>query len=473
MLQKIENKENKEKFHAHIEELSGYAADRNLTVTLVSFQPYFFEIITDTCRGTWKYAATLDLSQTDKAPDGTYTVAVGILKNLRIFWDKKGNEMAFGTLRNYRGEIDLVFFTSVWMNCKDKVQTDKIIALKGRIDWAGKKWSKPILTVSSVPNLNRLAKTATRASVSAPDKTIFNEWLDTGIDCLEIENTIKEKCLHEFNDLIQELDSDDLVIDAGKYGMCFTPEFKPGLIKQIANSHGADYVIIPHQDQSLAIFPAMVINNKLLKGDENKEVRIGDFQYMMFLQNIDEAKKIAQILSDASRRIPLIVEEVKIVISEFIKTTPKPSAAMPKEHKSITRRIAVVIGIITGILADYLFNKIIGETGLMFFILMAVIGGAGFAVGCFGSMGLILKIDEREEKKIRRENEKQKENEDKASFDWAARLNNTAKDYIMNRRFDDISGKFLAIEGKSCLRMSPVTHIISQIRPDKSVLNRR
>jgi hypothetical protein len=326
MLQKIESEENEEKFHARIEELSGYAADRNLTVTLVSFQSYFFDIL---------------------------------------------------------------------------------------------------------------------------EETMLNEWMDTGLDCLEIEKTIKEKCLREFNELIQDLDSDDRVIVAGKYGMCFTPTFKLGLIKQIANSHSADYVIIPHQDQSLAIFPtSMVINNNLLKGYENKEVQIGEFQYMMFLQNIDEAKKIAQILSDALKRVPLIVEEVKKVVSKFIETTPKPSAAMPKKHKSVTGVIAVIIGIITGVLADYLISKIVGETGLMFFLLMAIIGGAGFAAGCFGSMSLMIGMDERAEKKISRENEKQKENENKMLFDWTTSLNDAAKDYIRNRRFDDVSGKFLAIGGK-------------------------
>ncbi|MDR1277421.1 MAG: DNA polymerase III subunit alpha [Treponema sp.] len=125
----------------------------------------------DEHRDTWKYAADLDLSQLDKAdktPDGTYTV-VGILKTLRTHRDKKGNEMAFGTLQDYRGEIDLVFFASTWEGCKEKVQIDEIIALKGRIDRTGdsQKRSKPSLKVSSIPDLNRLAKTAARTAASA------------------------------------------------------------------------------------------------------------------------------------------------------------------------------------------------------------------------------------------------------------------------------------------------------------------
>jgi DNA polymerase-3 subunit alpha len=118
----------------------------------------------DAHRETWKYAADLDLSQADKAPGGTYTL-VGIVKNLRTHRDKKGKEMAFGTLQDYRGEIDLVFFASLWENCKDKIQPDGIVVLKGKIDPAGD-IQKRSFKVSSVPDINRLAETAARAAAA-------------------------------------------------------------------------------------------------------------------------------------------------------------------------------------------------------------------------------------------------------------------------------------------------------------------
>ena len=125
----------------------------------------------DAHQETWKYAADLDLSRIEKAPDGIYTV-VGILKSLRTHRDKKGNEMAFGTLQDYRGEIDLVFFASAWAANKDKARPGEILALKGKIDRAGdtQKRSKPSLKVSSVPDLDRLAKAAARAAASAAAK---------------------------------------------------------------------------------------------------------------------------------------------------------------------------------------------------------------------------------------------------------------------------------------------------------------
>jgi DNA polymerase-3 subunit alpha len=123
----------------------------------------------DAHRETWKHAADLDLSQLGKTPGGTYTL-VGIIKTLRIHRDKKGKAMAFGTLQDYRGEIDLVFFSSVWDACKDKVLEGEVVALKGKIDPPGETKKRSFM-VSSVPDINRLTEIASRAAAVKPAAT--------------------------------------------------------------------------------------------------------------------------------------------------------------------------------------------------------------------------------------------------------------------------------------------------------------
>jgi DNA polymerase-3 subunit alpha len=119
-------------------------------------------------RNAWKYMADLKLDKAVKAEKGNYTV-IGILKSLREFTDKKGNEMAFGSLRDYSGEIDLVFFSSVWKECKDFLVVDEMTALKGNIDPAGdKNPAKPGFKVSSVPDLGRLVRSAARKAAARP-----------------------------------------------------------------------------------------------------------------------------------------------------------------------------------------------------------------------------------------------------------------------------------------------------------------
>jgi DNA polymerase-3 subunit alpha len=80
---------------------------------------------------------------------------VGTVANLRPIQDKNGKPMAFGSLQDYRGEIDLVFFGKVWENCQGKITGGKPAALKGRLD---KSREKPSFKVSSVLDLERLGK---------------------------------------------------------------------------------------------------------------------------------------------------------------------------------------------------------------------------------------------------------------------------------------------------------------------------
>ena len=71
--------------------------------------------------------------------------------------------MAFGTIQDNRGEIDLVFFARTWENCKALVAVDEMLALKGTIDpRKDKNPLKPGFVVSSIQDLNRLVRLAAK-----------------------------------------------------------------------------------------------------------------------------------------------------------------------------------------------------------------------------------------------------------------------------------------------------------------------
>jgi hypothetical protein len=310
------------------------------------------------------------------------------------------------------------------------------------------------------------------------------EWDEAGVLYFDIkkmiEKIIDKNRLDKFLRFIEKLDSDDRIIDAERYDMWFTPERKLGLIKQIANNHSEDYVILPQPDQPLLIFPTSLVAEKsLTKGYENKNIQIGDFQYLMFLRDADEAKEIAQILSDASKRIKnshIIVDEVKKIISECITNTPKPQPVklIPqpvepkpqpverKEHKEVSGILTIIFGIITGFLAGYGFNSVID--GEIFFSF--VIGFIGLIIG--GLIGLSIggkiddrikdKIDKKYYKEVEKINEKYyKDLEDynasetafkKSLSEWKNNLNKTIKERIEKLSFNDFSDKFLMLDNK-------------------------
>jgi DNA polymerase-3 subunit alpha len=116
----------------------------------------------DAFRNTWTYMADLKSSGLAGAEKGSYTI-VGFLKSLRKVKDKNGGDMAFGTLQDFEGDIDLVFFSRVWNECRDLLKLDEIVALKGSIDPENdRNPEKPGFKVSSIADIAQLSRSAAR-----------------------------------------------------------------------------------------------------------------------------------------------------------------------------------------------------------------------------------------------------------------------------------------------------------------------
>jgi DNA polymerase-3 subunit alpha len=121
----------------------------------------------------WKYSKDPDIQILESvdvpgAAKGTYTIA-GLLKSLRTHTDKNGNEMAFGTLEDYQGEIDLVFFARDWKKCKTLAAVDEMIALRGSLDPANaRNPGKPGFRVSSIQDINKLVRAVSKKAAIPP-----------------------------------------------------------------------------------------------------------------------------------------------------------------------------------------------------------------------------------------------------------------------------------------------------------------
>jgi DNA polymerase-3 subunit alpha len=117
-------------------------------------------------RSTWLYMADLKSGSLAKMERGSYTV-VGQLTALRETQDRNGNSMAFGTLRDFEGDIDLVFFSKVWDECREMLSTDEFTALKGSIDPANdRNPQKPSFKVSSIADIAALTRSAVRKAAA-------------------------------------------------------------------------------------------------------------------------------------------------------------------------------------------------------------------------------------------------------------------------------------------------------------------
>jgi DNA polymerase-3 subunit alpha len=104
----------------------------NTEKQLIGF--YFSGHPMDEYKEIWQKAVKVDLGEIDNLKTGP-CILVGIIKNIRPITTSKGAKMAFASLADYNGEIDVVFFTAAWEKYQNEIEADKILILKGKIDY--------------------------------------------------------------------------------------------------------------------------------------------------------------------------------------------------------------------------------------------------------------------------------------------------------------------------------------------------
>ncbi|GHV75500.1 DNA-directed DNA polymerase [Spirochaetia bacterium] len=141
----------------------------NIEKELIGF--YFSGHPLDDYKEAWEKLVRLDLSDVDKAAEREYTL-IGILKTLKPYTNKSGKTMAFGSLSDFRGEIDLVFFEKIWESCRDRITVGDTIALKGRLN---KQRGSPGIQVDSILDLLEY-RSSEAADGSTEDVTLMDEY---------------------------------------------------------------------------------------------------------------------------------------------------------------------------------------------------------------------------------------------------------------------------------------------------------
>ena len=161
---------------------------------------------------TWMYMADLKSSYIKMAKKGNYTV-IGYLKSLRDHKDKNGNEMAFGSLQDFDGDIDIVFFSKVYAECRHLLNLNEMIALKGSIDPDNERNPEKIsFKVTSIADYPQLSRTALKKDAASEEPVIpelrKEEPEARQVDKVHIRlissNSYNEDDLHEFRECLAE-----------------------------------------------------------------------------------------------------------------------------------------------------------------------------------------------------------------------------------------------------------------------------
>jgi len=99
---------------------------------------YFSGHPMDEYRELWEKAVKVNLGDltagrvNNLEPGGQ--ILVGIIKTIRVVNSKSGR-MAYVSIADYNGEIDMIFFSRVWEACQGRLQEDQIAVVRGKIDY--------------------------------------------------------------------------------------------------------------------------------------------------------------------------------------------------------------------------------------------------------------------------------------------------------------------------------------------------
>ncbi|MDR2486166.1 MAG: DNA polymerase III subunit alpha [Treponema sp.] len=127
---------------------------------------YFSGHPMDDYKAAWEQNVVLNLGHIAKTADRVYTL-VGIIKAVKPLMTKKGAQMAFATMADYNGDIELTFFPEIWEKERDNIVIDRVAAVKGKVDRRENR-DRPGFLVDALLNVDKLQEEAAKNGSKKP-----------------------------------------------------------------------------------------------------------------------------------------------------------------------------------------------------------------------------------------------------------------------------------------------------------------
>jgi DNA polymerase-3 subunit alpha len=118
------------------------------------------------------YFASLTSAEIGSADDGREVRIGGIVQTVKVMLDKRGNQMAFVTIEDFAGSVELIVFSDCYEKSKEFIAVDGIVLASGRVSTREGQAAKLIAT--NLLPLNRLGDFFDCRLVLSIDKRDYN-----------------------------------------------------------------------------------------------------------------------------------------------------------------------------------------------------------------------------------------------------------------------------------------------------------
>jgi DNA polymerase-3 subunit alpha len=158
-------------------------------------------------RGQWKH------------PDGEWVTVGGMIAECKRIRTKKGDPMMFATLDDLEGQVELLVFNSAYAANADKVDLDKIVIVRGRVDH--KEEGETKLVAQDVEAFEPSPEEVLRAIESAPQEPVLRRL------AIHVAPGVPDTFLEDLKEVVSHHRGDhDLLLFVGERRLLLGPDFR-------------------------------------------------------------------------------------------------------------------------------------------------------------------------------------------------------------------------------------------------------
>jgi DNA polymerase III subunit alpha len=165
--------------------------------------------------------ARVDCSLTELAAkkDGEWVTVGGMIAECKRIRTKKGDPMMFATLDDLEGQVELLVFNSAYAANEDKVDVDKIVIVRGRVDH--KEEGETKLVAQEVEAFEPTAEEVLRAAEAAPLEPVVQRLT------IHVSAGVSEGFLEDLKDVVTHHPGDhELLLAVGERRLLLGPDWR-------------------------------------------------------------------------------------------------------------------------------------------------------------------------------------------------------------------------------------------------------
>ena len=159
------------------------------------------------------------LAELGGKPDGEWVTVGGMIAECKRIRTKKGDPMMFATLDDLEGQVEMLVFNSAYAQNADKVDTDRVVIVRGRVDH--KEQGETKLIAQEVepfePDPGEVARAAAEAAAPSSPKRLT----------LQVPPGVPESFLEELKEVVSNFPGDhELLLAVGERRLCLGPDYR-------------------------------------------------------------------------------------------------------------------------------------------------------------------------------------------------------------------------------------------------------